>query len=233
MLMGFIKRSSVIVILLWGMLFSSGAFAQGNDQMPTVSTGPAKLYYPYILEAGGELIYPISDYAFKDNFHGVLSFHGSLSRRIAGGFYVGLEGNYNQVSVGAGVPFPVATGTTHIFYYGGGIKLGFYSAQNGDWLFNFAVVAGESFVSYTNAQYPTPTPGTGNEPFISPRICESYKVNDNLFIGLEVTYTMYTYSFDPMYLGIQTSYTPKQLSGTTGLIGWGFGLHYLVGKAKK
>jgi hypothetical protein len=227
------KKARKLITLSAALIFAANAFGQastGNDQM---ATAPVYTFYPYIPELGGELIYPLSNYALRDNFGGVYSVHASFQGKLINRLYAGVELQDNQISVATPVTFRVAIATTNIFFNDAGAKLAYYSSETNTWQFSCSVVVGESWLSFTKMpdSLKAPPGGFGKQAvFFSGRVFEGYKVNDELRIGLEVTYTMYNYTFDPAYVGIATEYTNAQKSGTTSFIGWGFALHYLLGK---
>ena len=212
------------------------SFAQeaGHDQME----GPAKpqVYSPFSLESGGELWYPLKNYALKNNFGGVYSFHLSLQHVLYKRLYGGLELQDNEISQVSPEAIQIAILKTNLFFYSVGAKLSYYSSQNNDWLFSFSLVAGQSWLFYTKVSDSAAKPPGGFKKqalFFCPRICESLRVNSHLKIGVELTYTLYNYTFNPQYIGIMQSYTKQQTSGTTTLFGWGFSITYFLGKPQK
>src|ERR1700722_9175027 len=215
------------ITLLAALMLAGFAFGQGNstDQM---AAGPVYTFYPYMPEIGGELIYPLSNYALRDNFGGVYSVHASFQGKIINRFYLGIEVQDNQISVATPVTFRVAIATTNMFFYDLGAKLSYSSSQSNNLIFSCSLTAGESWIEFNRMPPNSPPPsahGYGkNGIFFSPRVFEGYKVNDQLIIGVEITYTNVNYIFNPEYVGIPTQYTNAQQSGTTSFIGWGFGL---------
>jgi len=231
-----IARNKVrkFVSLVAAVMLTVSVFGQattGGDQMP--SSGPVYTFFPYVPELGGELIYPLSNYALRDNFGGVYSVHGSFQRLLVNRLYAGIEVQDNQISVATPVTFRVAIATTNIFFNDVGAKLAYYSSEASTWQFSCSVTVGESWLTFTKMPdtLKAPPGGFGKQAiFFCGRIFEGYKVNDELRIGLEVTYSYYNYTFDPAYVGVSTEYSSAQKSGGTSFIGWGFGLHYFLGK---
>jgi hypothetical protein len=235
--MGLVLRKKVqkFISLAAALMLVGFTFGQSNstDQM---STAPVYTFYPYMPEIGGELIYPLSNYALRDNFGGVYSVHGSFQFKLINRLYLGLEVQDNQISVATPVTFRVAIATTNMFFYNLGAKLAYSSSQSNNLIFSCSLTAGESWIEFNRMPANAPPPsahGYGkNGIFFSPRVFEGYKVNDQLIIGVEITYTYVNYTFNPEYVGITTQYTNAQQSGATSFIGWGFGLQYLLGKAE-
>lgn len=226
-------RAGVLLFAL--VVFTYGAKAQGNDQMS--ATAPVgQPYHPVSIEGGGELWYPLSNYALRMNFGGVYSFHLSPNFMLAKHIYAGIEGQYNQLSAASPEAIKVALNLTNIFYYGVGAKLSYYSSETGDWFFSPSLTVGETWLSFNHlpAGFVAPPGGLkGQAVFISPRVCEGLRVNDELHISLEITYTYYNYSFDPTYVGITTTqYPSSQTSAKTQMLGWGFSITYYLGKPK-
>jgi len=113
------------------------------------------------------------------------------------------------------------------------LKLAYYSAQNKDWFFSGSIAAGPSILFFTNVPDPVPPQGESKHAiFVCPRICESLRVNDELRIGLEMSYTYESYAFDPTYVNLQQTYPSSQTKGASTFLGWGFNLIYFIGKPK-
>lgn len=227
------EKICAIALLCSGVCSSFIALGQsGNDQMAT--NVPVRAYCPYSVEASGELIYPIGNFALRNNFGGVYSVHLSCQHSIAKGLYGGFEFQNHQLSEVTPVTFRVAIATTNQFFYNAGLKVSYYSSEQNDWFFTASVVGGESWMVFNSVKgIPEPKGGFNKQAiFFSPRICESLRVNDELRIGLEVSYYYVGYAFDPNYVGITQTYSSSQTSGATMFWGWGFSINYFLGKPK-
>lgn len=237
--MGFlsIKKLRMSTILFAVVLFSVPAFAQepGNDHDQMNGSSAPEAYAPFSLEAGGELWYPLTNYALKNNLGGVYALHFSVQHTLYKRLYGGLEIQNNQISQVTSVSFPIATATANLFFYNLGAKVSYYSSQSNDFFFSFSLVAGESWMMYNKVQGIAAPPGGFKKQavFLCPRICESYKVNPQLRVGAEITYSYYSYTFDPTYIGITTQYSQSQTKGPSTFFAWGFSINYFMGKPKR
>ena len=221
------------MLLIIGVVSYFSCFSQNNDQMS--SQTPVKVYFPISLEAGGDLWYPITSFALKNNFGGVYFAHAAIQHQIYKGLYAGLELQNGQISEVTPQTYRIAIATTNLFAYNAGLKVSYYSDESGDWFFSASITAGGSWLAYN--KLPANGPMTEAQLskkvfFLNPCIRESLKVNDELRIGLEIMYSYYPYNFSPYNVGITQTYSDSQLSGPMTYLAWGFNLTYFLGRAK-
>jgi len=214
------------------------AIAQDNDDMPETTPSQKEstipIYHPLSIEAAGELCYPLTNYALRDNFGGVYSYHASIQGMLFKHFEGGIEFQNQQLSVASPIQLVVSTITTNEFFYDLGAKLSYYSNESNQWFFTASFVVGKTWIVFDNVQNaPRPQGGFKKQVFfLTPRISEGLRVDDNLRIGAEVDYTYFNYAFSPTYVGFTQSYTSEQTIKPTTMFSWGFYAVYLIGKAK-
>lgn|GEM_PF-1394395 len=236
------KGFKTAILLCVALCMAINVVAQDNDDEmpdePKTQSTPAstvKVYYPFTMEAGGELCFPIENYALRDNFNGVYSWHVSGQFMLFKHFEGGLEFQNQQLSTGSSDSRVVYIIPTNEFFYNLGLKLSYHSSESGQWLFNPSFVVGKTWIVFDNAQ-PSPRPPGGYKQqafFITPRISEGIRVDDALRIGASLDYTFVNYAFSPTYVGItSTQYNSQQTIKPTQFLSWGFYAIYFLGKPK-
>ena len=146
--------------------------------------------------------------------------------------YGGFELQNSEISEVTPVTYRIAVSTTNMFFYNAGLKLAYYGSELNTWFFSGSLVVGKSLMLFNHVSgIPTPSGGFKKEAtFFCPRVSESLKVNDELRIGLEITFTYVAYKFDPLYINLTTQTYPP--GGPCTFLGWGFNLNYFIGKPK-
>ncbi len=214
------------------------SFGQNNEHNEgQVAPGAPSVYYPYLLEGGVELTYPVTPLSFRKNFSGVYGTHASLSQKVYKGLYAGIEIQNSMATEQPSVPFPVATVATNMYAYNGALKLTYCSPENGEFLYSASITGGLSWIKFNSLPYGAPPSPPGewygrNVVFYTGRVAAGYKVNDQLCLSIDLAYTAYIYSFDPARIGVLQTYTPSQSAGAVTFFQWGFGVQYLFGKAR-
>jgi hypothetical protein len=98
-----------------------------------------------------------------------------------------------------------------------------------DFLITYSLAAGMTYIKFSNVPAsPEPKGGFYKEaPFITPNFFVGYRVNNELRIGLEISYLFNFYTFDPHYLGLDKfiDYSPSDLNGISTCFTWGFGVY--------
>ncbi len=223
-----VKRN-IIIAFLAGIFFAANVSAQENNDATTATE--VVPYYPYIIEGGGELIYPLGNYALDSNFGGVFFAHLSVQTKVYKRLNAGLEFQINQISEVSSQPFPIATATPHIYFYNPGLKISYNSSEINLWYFSGSLVAGPSILYFTNI--PGLNHGVESKSyFVSTRISEALKVNDELRVGLEISLLLEGYAFHPIDVNLGVNDPPSETSASSLFFGWGFNVTYFLGKAK-
>jgi hypothetical protein len=146
--------------------------------------------------------------------------------------FAGLELENTQL----GSPSVIAAYNTSMFIYNAGLKVGYYTYMQNDFLFCYSISLGPSLIQYTDAPSPAPKGGFKQESFFAtPNILAAYRVNNELRIGLELSYSFMGYRFDPAYTGISQFivYSPSNINAITSYVEWGFGVYYAFAEPKK
>ena len=67
------KHIRISILFFTGLICSVDVFAQSDQIAPSVNI--LQPFYPYSVEVGGGLIYPLGNKALESNFGGVYSVH--------------------------------------------------------------------------------------------------------------------------------------------------------------
>jgi len=107
-----------------------------------------------------------------------------------------------------------------------------------DFLFCYSLSAGPSLIQYSNAYTAAPKGGFRQTSFfVTPNILAGYRVNNELRIGLELTYEFLDYRFDPALTGLDqkepVGYSTSWASAPTMYIEWGFALYWAFDEGKR
>ena len=233
-----IKKRSLIFFI--GMLISFHCFSQpdtsGGIQYPThmlmpTPAPPEEIFYKGSVEGGGGVAVPITNRALRLSLAGVYNLHFSGNYVLAPHIFGGLEFEDTQLgSTEENAAYP-----TLMSIYNAGIKIGYYTYMQQDFLFCYALSAGPSLIVYGQALQPAPRQQSF---FVTPNMLASYRVNDELRIGVDFSVLLLTYRFNPAYVGIAqylpASYNPnKDNNGVTTCILAGFGLYWAFDEGKR
>ena len=235
-----IKINKVFFPVLIGILISFHCFSQQDTGMryPDHSLTPAppateETFYKGSLQAGGGVVYALSNKALRSSLGGDYEGHFSGNFVIAQHLYAGVETEWTQfgnTEYGANI-------NTIMILYNAGVKVGYYTYMQNDFLFCYSLSAGPSLIQYSNAYTPAPKGGFRETSFfLTPNFLASYRVNNELRIGLEITYTFLSYQFNPVLTGLDqkiNGYDPSWASGPTMYIEWGFGLYWAFDEGKR
>jgi hypothetical protein len=233
-------KKGILLFAAIGVAFV--ACAQDNDdnepdtRTPTQKESTIQAYYPFSLEAGGELCFPIENFALVDNFNGVYSWHVSGQFMLFKHFEGGFEFQNLQLATAASEQArTVYIISTNEFFYNLGVKLSYYSSESSQWFFNPSFVVGQSWIVFDNV-LPCPRPPGGYKQqafFLTPRVSEGIRVDDALRIGASVDYTFVNYAFSPTYVGITSKqYNSQQTIKPSQFLSWGFYATYFFGRPK-
>lgn len=236
------KINKQFLVFFTGILISFHCWAQDDSSgiggkspslhvlMP-VPAPPDEVFYKGSVEGGGGTIIPITNAALRISFAGVYDTHFSGEYVMAPHLFIGLElediqlGNTQQDA-----PY-----NTLMTMYNVGVKMGYYTYMKNDFLFCYSLSAGPSLIIYSQ----TLIPASRQESFfVTPDLLASYRINDELRVGVDISCVLLGYRFDPAYVGIANllpgSYNPaKDNNGITSCIGLGFGLYWAFHEAKK
>jgi hypothetical protein len=123
-----------------------------------------------------------------------------------------------------------------MYIYGIGVKGGYYTYMQKDVLFCYSVSMGPALIKYYYTPDSPPKGGFVQKTFfITPNILAALRVNDELRIGLEISYVVMAYHFDPAYTGINqyVVYNPaKDINALTSCAEFGFGVYWAFDEPK-
>ncbi|HXP50480.1 MAG TPA: hypothetical protein VN922_11025 [Bacteroidia bacterium] len=221
-------RKVCILFLLsaFSPLFSFGQLNEITPDTKDVTT--SDVFYKYSIQAGTDITYAMGNNAFKMDFgNGVYALNAAINESITKRLYAGVEVYDNEF--GQSLPL-YGILAPRMFFYMGGARIGYRSSLTNDFLFNAAFTMGEAMIKYTDAPV---EPKNVKSGFASLRIIESYRVNEQFWIGLHVSFTYLPYTYSPFDIGIGQyyPYVPSDYKGATTYLGWGFSIYYLFSKS--
>jgi len=233
------KINRQFFLFLAGILISFTCFSQddsssSNNQIPVTVLMPEpapleEIFYKGSVEGGGGAIVPITDKALRISLGGVYDTHFSGEYVMAPHLFAGVE--FEDVQLGntaQDAPY-----NTLMTMYNVGIKLGYYTYMQNDFLFCYSLSAGPSMIVYADAPNYAPRQISF---FIRPDMLASYRINDELRVGVDISVMVIGTKFDPAYSGIAQYiiYNPsKDINSMTSCIGLGFGLYWAFLEGKK
>ncbi len=236
-----IKRRFLLILIV--SLISFNGFSQEDttkdkmeypDHRLTPSEAPTEeIFYKGSLQMGGGIAYAVTNKALRVTLGGVYFAHVSGNFIFAQHLYGGLELESAQFgNTGYGVP-----NNTLMFIYNAGVKFGYYTYMQNDFLFCYSLSGGPSEIVYYNAPNPAPKGGFRERSFfLTPNMLASYRVNNELRIGLELTYSFMGYKFDPKLTGLDqllNDYNPAWANNPISYFEWGFGLYWAFDEGKR
>jgi hypothetical protein len=200
--------------------------------MPTPAP-TEEIFYKGSVEAGAGEIIPITNKALRTSFSGVYDLHLSGNYVIAPHIFAGLELEDAQL----GNAFVNAVYNTQMTLYDVGVKIGYYTYMQNDFLFCYSLSAGPSLIIYSDAVIPAPRGGFREQSFFArPEMLAGYRVNDELRVGIDISILLLGYHFNPATTGISEdiNYDPsKDINGLTTCVGLGFGIYWAFDESKK
>jgi hypothetical protein len=235
-----VKRKIIGIYLILCSAFLCPLLSSAQNNEITENAGgngsQNETFYKYDIQAGGEITYPITNTDMVKTFGGIYSVNAAFDFSILKRLYVGVGVWDNEFAIAAQPLYNSIN--PRMFDYIGGLRIGYHSSndKSNDLLFNATFTGGESHITFTNAVAPAPKDGFAqNKPYGSIYLMECYRLNEQCWIGLDVSFAYLDYSFDPDYIGIQNSgltYYPQDARGNTTYIGWGFQIFYTFSKGK-
>jgi hypothetical protein len=237
-----LRVNKKFLVFIIGIGISFSCLAQddstgGGGNSPTlhvlmpVPAPPNEIFYKGSIEAGGGTIIPITNTALRISLGGVYEAHFSGEYVMAPHLFAGIELEDVQLgNTAQDEPY-----NTLMTMYNVGIKMGYYTYMQNDFLFCYSVSAGPSLVVFSQSLIPAPRVMSF---FLTPDMLASYRINDELRVGVDISCVLLGYKFDPAYVGIAAllpgSYNPaKDNNGITACIGLGFGVYWAFREAKK
>jgi hypothetical protein len=236
------KIKKHLLLLLIGILapfycFSqddSGSYKPGHnpDLVPLPPPG-SEIFYRGSVQGGGGLVIPFSNKALRLSLVGQYYLHFSANYVLVPHIYAGIEIENSEL-----IPSAIAPYNTQMFIYNAGLKFGYYTFMQHDFLFSYSLSLGPTLVVYLQ-NHPTPSPKGGYKQqtyFATPSMLASYRVNDELRVGIEFSYIILSYRYNPAYTGISQlipDYNPSYANAPMSYFELGFGIYYAFAEGRK
>lgn len=230
------------LLFLFGILISLHCFSQDDSasinqphMLLPEPPPPEEIFYKGSVEGGGGAIVPITNRALRLSLGNVYNVHFSGNYVLAPHVFAGLELEDAQL----GNTAQNASYSTLMTMYNAGLKIGYYTYMQNDFLFCYSVSLGPTLILYDNAPNPAPKGGFKEQTFFAtPDFLAGYRVNDELRIGVDISVLLLAYRFNPATTGIAqylpATYNPaKDNNALTTCVGLGFGLYWAFHEGKK
>ncbi len=156
-----LKIYKQFLLLIIGTLLSIHCFSQDDNGNYTPPINPglipsppptSEVFYRGSVEGGGGLVIPVSNKALRNGFSGEYYVHFSFNYIFAQHIYGGLEFENTELIA----PSSIVGYRTQLFTYNAGVKVGYYTYMQHDFLFCYSVSAGPSLIAYTYPVIPAP-----------------------------------------------------------------------------
>ena len=206
------KINKQLLLFFTGILICFHCFSQddsslfgkpGQPHMLTpIPAPPEEIFYKGSIEGGGGAIIPVTNKALRTSLAGVYDLHLSGNYVLAPHIFAGLE----LEDVELGNTAQNVSYNTLMTMYNVGVKMGYYTYMQRDFLFCYSLSGGPSLILYSNIPTPPPpTPPGGFKQvsfFVRPDMLAAYRINDELRVGVDISVLLLGYRFDPTYSGI-------------------------------
>jgi hypothetical protein len=183
---------------------------------------------------------PISNGALREKFRGIYEMNLSFNLRLADNFFMGLGYKEGLLGLNA-IPNPTSTVTinfdldTKMHMHTGYVKLGYNKFHTENIFSTFAVNIGYNVSQFTNVVNPKNETNLNlsySSLLIEPEYSLNFAVEENFSIGIFVSYNYMPTVFNPsnIALGDVTSLAGLNTTHVTGILNFGFGFYYGMGK---
>ena len=179
---------------------------------------------------------PVSNAVLRTKFRGIYEMNFSFNMRLANNFFAGFGFKDGLLGIDGNVPNPKTNLTlnTKMQMYTGYLKVGFNKYHTENVFSTFACNIGYNssfFTNVVNVNSPI-IDKTFASVLVEPEYSINFAVEDNFSIGIFVSYNYMPTAFNPTNIAFQdvTSITGLKTSSATGIINFGFGFYYGMGK---
>ncbi|MEO8761190.1 MAG: hypothetical protein ABI388_07720 [Bacteroidia bacterium] len=183
---------------------------------------------------------PMSNGVLRNKFRGIYEVNLSFNLRLANNFFAGFGFKNGLLGVNA-IPNPVTTTNAKYFdlntkmhMYTGYLKVGYNKYHTENIFSTFALNIGYNTSKFTNVvNVNSPILNTTyNSMLIEPEYSLNFAVEENFSIGIFVSYNYLPTVFNPANIALQdvTSLTGLNQTHVTGILNFGFGFYYGLGK---
>jgi hypothetical protein len=179
---------------------------------------------------------PISNAVLREKFRGIYEMNLSFNLRLTNNFFAGL-GFKNGLLGLNNITNPANNLdlNTKMQMHTGYIKLGINKFHTENVFSTFAVNVGYNSSNFTGVINPKERPGlntTFTSMLIEPEYSLNFAIEENFSIGIFVSYNYMPTVFNPANIALQdvTSLTGLKQTSFTGILNFGFGFYYGLGK---
>jgi len=183
---------------------------------------------------------PISNGAMRTKFRGIYEMNLSFNLRLTDNLFMGL--GYKEGLLGLNsIPNPTSTASlnfdlaTKMHLHTGYIKVGYNKFHTENIFSTFAVNIGYNTSQFTNVVNPKNETNLNlsyASVLIEPEYSLNFAVEENFSIGIFVSYNYMPTVFNPGNIALQdvTSLAGLNTTHVTGILNFGFGFYYGIGK---
>ncbi len=179
---------------------------------------------------------PVSNAVLRTKFRGIYEANLSFNLRLATNFFAGFGFKDGLLGIDGNVPNPKTNLTlnTKMQMYTGYVKVGYNKYHTENVFSTFACNIGYNssfFTNVVNVNSPI-LDKTFTSVLVEPEYSLNFAIEDNFSIGIFVSYNYMPTAFSPANIAFQdvTSITGLKTNSPTGIINFGFGFYYGMGK---
>jgi hypothetical protein len=179
---------------------------------------------------------PVSNAVFRQKFRGIYEMNLSVNLRITNNFFIGLGFKNGLLGLNS-IPNPATSVdlTTKMQLYTGYFKVGYNKFHTENIFSTFAVNIGYNSSTFTGVINPKNETGlieTYTSMVVEPEYSLNFAIEDNFTIGIFLSYNYMPTVFNPYNIALQdvTSIAGLKTGSATGIINFGFGFYYGLGK---
>jgi hypothetical protein len=179
---------------------------------------------------------PISNAVFREKFRGIYEMNLSVNLRLASNFFVGLGFKNGMLGLNS-IPNPANNLdlNTKMQLHTGYVKVGCNKYHTENVFSTFALNVGYNSSNFTGVVNPKNRPDlitTYTSMLIEPEYSINFAIEENFSIGIFLSYNYMPTVFNPTNIALQdvTSTTGLKQTSATGILNFGFGFYYGLGK---
>lgn len=179
---------------------------------------------------------PVSNGALREKFRGIYEMNLSFNLRLTRNLFAGLGFKNGLMGLNA-IPNPTTNIdlNTKMQLYTGYIKVGVNKFHTENIFSTFAVNVGYNssvFTGIVNPKNETNLVTTYSSLLVEPEYSLNFAIEENFTIGIFLSYNYMPTVFNPYNIALQdvTSLAGVKTTSATGIINFGFGFYYGLGK---
>jgi hypothetical protein len=179
---------------------------------------------------------PVSNAVLRKKFRGIYEMNLSVNLRLTSNFFMGLGFKNGLLGLNS-IPNPANNIdlNTKMQLHTGYVKVGYNKYHTENIFSTFALNMGYNSSTFTGVVNPKNRPDlitTYNSMLIEPEYSLNFAIEENFSIGIFLSYNYMPTVFNPSNIALQdvTSLAGLKTSSVTGIINFGFGFYYGLGK---